>query len=178
MSAEYDICVYEHKNNVKKACLWLTKNVKIPFEYVPDYWSEELLMSFVNCHDDTKFDPAEYDAYDQYFYGKYSESEAAKREFDRAWLHHLRNNSHHWQHWVLINDDDGIKALDMDLYSVIEMVSDWLSFAVKKNDIYEFLKWYDVHKDKMILSEKTRKLVELIVHKIQNLADAGRTFEE
>lgn len=89
----------------------------------------------------------------------------------------MHKNKHHWQHWVLINDD-GIKALDMDLYSIIEMVSDWLSFAVKKNDIYEFLKWYDAHKDKMILSEKTRKLVELIVHKIQNLADAGRTFEE
>lgn len=89
-------------------------------------------MSLIDSHDVTKFDPAEYDAYDQYFYGKNSESEAVKGEFDRAWLHHLHKNSHHWQHWVLINDDDRTKGLDMDLYSVIEMISDWLSFAVKR----------------------------------------------
>lgn len=178
MSAEYDIYLHEHRNNVKKACLWLTNNIKIPLEFVPDYYSEDILLKMVDAHDVSKFDPFEYDAYAEYFYGKKPTNEYVKREFDYAWLHHIRHNKHHWQYWILINDDDGTVALDMDFYSVMEMLSDWLSFAVMKNDIREFLKWYKNHKNKMILSEKTRKLVELIVHKIQNLADAGRTFEE
>jgi hypothetical protein len=60
-------------------------------------------------HDLSKFRPSEWFAYVNFFYGKKIESLAKDRQeaFDRAWLHHQRRNPHHWQYWVLTEDNPG-----------------------------------------------------------------------
>lgn len=92
-------------------------------------------------------------------------------EYDNyyAWLHHIHENPHHWQYWVLVNDDpeEGAIALDIPYKYVIEMICDWWSFSWKTGNLYEIFDWYDAHKNHMILSEYTRELVEEILEKIK-----------
>jgi hypothetical protein len=85
-----------HNQNVRK--FRTTSDVKPPLHYVTE------------VVDLSKFDDAEYEAYDKYFHGP-SKTAEVKAAFDVAWLHHIHMNPHHWQHWVLVNDDDGTKVL-------------------------------------------------------------------
>ena len=155
MSTEYSNYIVTHVENVKKAQNWL-KDHKII--------SEEL-ASQIDSHDLSKYSAEEYEAYDNYFYGK--QTEKVKTDFNYAWLHHIHNNPHHWQHWVLINDDDGTYALEMPKEYVIEMLSDWWAFSHESGNLYEIFDWYKDHTKKMILHKNTKKLVEDILGKIK-----------
>lgn len=53
-------------------------------------------------HDLSKCSPAEWGPYVAYFYGR--DTTASKPVFDRAWNHHQKANPHHWQYWLLTND--------------------------------------------------------------------------
>ena len=101
MSYQYDLYLQKHKANVKKGFDWLQTNMPWLFEGKPDAaWQTEFE------HDASKSKPDEYEAYDAYFYGG-NRSYAVVQAFQRAWLLHIHRNPHHWQHWVLINDDPG-----------------------------------------------------------------------
>lgn len=159
MSIEYDIYIVEHIDNVKKAYKWI-KDHNIILE---DYSVR------VGLHDLSKYSDEEYIAYDNYFYGR--KTKAVKEAFNYAWLHHIHQNPHHWQHWVLINDEDGTHALEMPKEYVVEMISDWWAFSHKSGNLYEIFDWYKSHKKNMILHENTRKLVEDILDKIKKMLD-------
>jgi len=152
MSQEYTNYITEHVSNVQRAADWLFEHQIIP---------QKLSLGL---HDVSKYLGDEYKAYDDYFYGK--RTEQVKTDFNYAWLHHIHNNPHHWQHWVLVNDDDGTYALEMPFEYVIEMICDWWSFSFKTGNLYEIFDWYKKH-DKMILHEKTKKEVEEILDKIK-----------
>ena len=171
MSKLYDEYLNQHKSNVAKAFEWLRDN--LPEVFSSDYVLElsEHLCTF--AHDTSKNMTEEYDAYDAYFYGG-NRSYAVVDNFNRAWLHHIHHNPHHWQYWVLINDDPdkGEILLDMLDEYVIEMICDWWSFSWSKGNLTEIFSWYDEHKAHMKLSEKTRAKVEnilvLIYEKLKN----------
>ena len=157
MSREYNLYLSDHIENVNRAFYWLGENLPEVVDGV------EIMF-----HDGSKYFDSEYDAYDRYFYGK-DHSEQVLKEFNRAWLHHIHSNPHHWQHWVLVNDDPnlGTIALDMDYKYIIEMICDWWSFSWKTGNLYEMFNWYTDHEKYMILSHKTRKTVEDILMKIR-----------
>ena len=121
---------------------------------------EELIAN----HDASKNDPVEFNAYRDYFYDKENHSRSSE-EFNQAWNHHQKCNPHHWQYWVLVNDVDEpqYQPMDIPLKYIAEMLCDWHSAGNHYgNTAYE---WYEKQKDKMILSENTRKLIEkYIVH--------------
>ena len=173
MSAEYDDYLAEHCHNVGEAFKWLESNVPEVLEGLdssPYYWNDIEVF-----HDSSKWSDEEYQSYDNYFYG--NKSYAVVNEFDYAWLHHIHNNPHHWQYWILLEDEGKQKALEIPERYVIEMVSDWMSFSIKKNDIRELFKWYDSHKDKMILHPNTRKLVEKILDAIDKKLKENEEFQ-
>lgn len=158
MSKQYDEYLFNHIQTVK-ACMMML------------YDEYELAN-----HDTSKFSEDEYYAYDNYFYPDEngiddSDKEFAEKLFEYAWLHHQNTNRHHWQYWVLINDEDGIKPLNMPFMDICEMVADWGSFAYQKQDGSELIKWYGSHKDKMILHETTRMHVEELVPKLASAID-------
>ena len=166
MSEKYDEYLKDHIDGVSKSVNWLIENDIVNENCV------DLLKDFLAVnHDSSKYSPIEYFAYDDYFYKDRNDSDI-KEAFDYAWLHHIHNNPHHWQYWVLINDEDGTKALEMPEEYVYEMIADWWSFSWKSEDYYEIFDWYDKHKENMILHSKTKKLVEDILDKIRNKLDS------
>lgn len=160
MSREYDNYLEQHKGNVRKGFEWFQENLPGVIENIPDV---EWHLCF--NHDNSKTEPDEYDAYDKYFYGK-NRSYQVVQDFNYAWLRHIHRNPHHWQYWVLINDDPdlGEIILDMPDIYIIEMICDWWSFSWSKGDLTEIFKWYEERKEHIKLSEKTRRIVENILN--------------
>ena len=61
MSRQYDSYLKQHRDNVKKGYTWLATNLP---ECIDD------IAAFnIDLHDASKDEIAEYDAYDNYFYG-------------------------------------------------------------------------------------------------------------
>lgn len=155
---KYNDYLEEHISNVKKGYEWLVKNDIIDINQATNAYHN------VYEHDQSKYSPSEWLEYANYFYGE--QTEKVKERFDYAWLHHIHNNPHHWQYWVLINDDDGTKVLDIPEEYIIEMICDWWAFSWKSGNLYEIFDWYDDHKDKMIISNNSKTIVEDLLHKI------------
>ena len=162
MSVQYDNYLTEHKENVAKGFRWLQENIP---EVIEDGFEWQICFN----HDVSKIDPEEYDAYDAYFYGN-NRSYSVVQNFKKAWLRHIHNNPHHWQHWILINDEpkEGMVVIDMPYIYVVEMICDWWAFSWKKGDLNEIFGWYEDRKDYMKLSANTRRSVEYILGKMKD----------
>lgn len=176
MSEMYDLYLDEHKKNVKAAFVWMS-------EHCPQVLAKldkPLDWEIGYFHDSSKMDKEEYVAYDNYFYG--NRSYDVVKAFDYAWLHHIHNNPHHWQYWLLINDDGDSPAvpepLKIPYEYVIEMICDWWSFSFTKGDLYEIFKWYDDHKSRIVLHPVTRKEVGEILKEIRSALDEERKEAE
>lgn len=165
MSVEYDEYLIQHKANVTKGFEWLVENL-------PEILLKEPIVDInwqINFnHDTSKTTTEEYEAYDDYFYGK-NKSYAVVTAFNYAWLHHIHNNPHHWQHWILMNDDpnEGTICLEMPGPYIVEMICDWWSFSWKMDDLTTIFAWYEEHKDYIKLHDATRKQVERILQRIK-----------
>lgn len=166
MSEKYNEYIKEHRENVFKAYQWLEKN--LPELFTSDQFKAECRHLCEFEHDRSKFCEDEYEAYDAYFYGG-NRSYSVVQNFNRAWLLHIHRNPHHWQYWILRNDDPelGEILINMPDKYVVEMICDWLSFSIAKGDLREILKWYEERKDHIKLSDITRETVEGILAKIQ-----------
>ncbi len=163
MSSEYDLYLEKHKENVRNAFQWLRTNLPELFAGRP---SSDWQIDF--DHDYSKSNNDEYEAYDAYFYGG-NRSYAVVQAFKRAWLLHIHRNPHHWQYWVLINDEpsEGETLLEMPYNYIVEMICDWWSFSWAKHDFVEIFDWYDEHQAYIKLNPRTRETVEDILWKLR-----------
>jgi hypothetical protein len=110
-------------------------------------------------HDWSKLSPAEWGPYVRTFYTDH----AREGEFDKAWLHHQHRNPHHWQHWVLREDDGDTKALRMPYKFVREMVADWMGAGRAITGRWDVATWYDANAHKMVLHPDVRVQVEHLI---------------
>ena len=163
MSVQYDLYLDRHRENVQKAFRWIQSNLP---ELLIDDFDYEWQTDF--AHDQSKYEPDEYEAYDAYFYGN-NPSYQVVQDFKRAWLLHIHRNPHHWQHWILVNDDpeEGEVLLEIPYEYIIEMICDWWSFSWEKGNPFEIFVWYDEHKEYMRINPDSRKIIEDILGKIQ-----------
>ena len=158
MSKEYDEYLYLHKSNVAAAYTWMRNCLPASImQDVVDYRNQ-----ICDLHDASKTTLAEYNAYDLYFYGG-NKSAKVVEDFKFAWLHHIHNNPHHWQYWVLHNDDGPVECLPMPDNYILEMICDWWAFSWSKGDLEEIFSWYDEHKENIMLHPDTREKVEQIL---------------
>lgn len=127
----------------------------------------DIIDDQISRHDMSKYEDDEFEAYRKWFY-PVDESEKDQRSFDLAWLLHQKRNPHHHQYWVLIRDEGELEPLDMPVNYIIEMLCDWSSFQYKTPGSTAN-KWYSENKDKMTLSDNTRKLVEKYLAMCPNL---------
>lgn len=120
-------------------------------------------------HDLSKFLPDEMIPYANYFYGGdkregrfYTPSQGTS-EFNYAWLKHQHRNPHHWQYWVLQEDGGNKFPMEMPVKYIKEMVADWKG-AGRAQGFNDTLSWYVTNRDKMILGNETRTLVEWMLY--------------
>lgn len=177
---KYEEYLTAHIANVKKGYEWLKENM--PEVISEDNYVDETayygdLDEIIAKHDHSKYNRipdrdeyyelrCEYDAYADYFYGEKTPEVCSA--FDRAWLAHIHANPHHWQHWMLQNDEDGLKLLDMPYVFIIEMLMDWWSFSWSKQNLSEIFNWYEKNKKGILLSDKTRSTLEHILDELKN----------
>jgi len=121
-------------------------------------------------HDNSKFLPSEFITYSRFFYGD-NKSTGVDKSFDFAWLLHQKRNDHHWQWWILPEDDGGVKKIPMSNDSLIEMICDWVGAGKAQgiysppDDIYkETRTWYNKNKHKIKLNDDTKRKVESILN--------------
>lgn len=163
MSYQYDQYLVNHKDNVKNGFNWILENIpellKTGFDFVWQMNSQ---------HDYSKGEPDEYEAYDAYFYGG-NRSFSVVQDFKRAWLLHIHRNPHHWQYWVLLNDDpeEGETFIEMPYNYILEMICDWWSFSWAKGDLNDIFPWYEEHKDYIKLHPKSRETVKFVLEQIK-----------
>lgn len=162
MSYQYDRYLEQHKANVAKGFRWLQK-------YLPAITEgSSAEHNTIFAHDASKLNPDEYKAYDAYFYGK-NKSYQVVQDFNRAWLLHIHRNPHHWQHWILINDDpkESTICLEIPYCYIVEMICDWWSFSWKENNLYGIFSWYDQRKNYIQMDLDSKQKAERILNQIR-----------
>jgi len=165
MSLAYDEYLAEHIGNVNKGLNWMLDNLGLSHEEKAALETAMLRSD----HDESKYSIEEYDPYDRYFYGG-NRSYKVVQDFNYAWLHHIHQNPHHWQYWVLLEDDPeaGLpyKTLPIPLPYIFEMIADWWSFSWKSGNLFEIFNWYAEHRDKQYINLNSRMILERILEKI------------
>lgn len=120
-------------------------------------------------HDLSKFRPSEWFPYTNYFYGSnvfdlgsvgYKHKfDLLEVEFNYAWNAHQKRNSHHWQYYVLSEDEGKTVVLEMPLADRQEMIADWRGAGKAQGKPFVW-EWYEANKGKMQLAPETRAWVE------------------
>lgn len=129
-------------------------------------------------HDFSKLRPSEWFPYAASFYGPQYPSvkdfhgdrrndvlssglykERVRGRFDEAWLLHQKRNDHHWQYWLLVNDQSGPRPLPMPHKARVEMLCDWIGAGLAQGKP-DTRAWYLKNREKMILHPGTREWIE------------------
>jgi hypothetical protein len=120
-------------------------------------------------HDLSKLLPSEFFPYARFFYvkkakvrdetGYYKPTDTGDAAFDFAWLLHQKRNDHHWQWWILPEDEGGVKVLPMSETARVEMLCDWRG-AGRALGTPDVVAWYRKNGHKMQLHDETRDWVE------------------
>ena len=114
-------------------------------------------------HDWTKLLPCEWFAYAENFYGTKKSGEIVKDRFNAAWLHHIHWNKHHWNYYVLVNEDGSRVAIPMPEKYVREMVADWFGAGRAIMHSWDISDWWEKHKSGIILHPQTQIRVEQLL---------------
>lgn len=123
-------------------------------------------------HDWSKFLPSEWMAYVEFFNGDplFHDTAKVNDAFDVAWLKHQHRSPHHWQHWVLRNDDGTTVCIEMPRRYVLEMLCDWegAGRAIMGRSA-STPAWYAKNREQILLHSNTRTIVDraLNYHKIK-----------
>lgn len=153
----YEDYLTKHVAGVHKAYEEKIRPVLLDEEVDPQILLE--IEDTISDHDQHKYSDEEWVPYRDYFYDKENHPRSSDA-FNLAWNHHQNHSPHHWQYWCLINDVDHpqVQPLDMPFKYIIEMICDWQSAGNHYGNTAK--DWYEKQKNKMILSDNTRKVVE------------------
>ena len=190
MSASYDDYLVKHVAAVNNGIRWMMDNIPL-MDLGFTQHDISCALDSTMVHDYSKRDASEYGPYDLYFYGGNRSHEVVK-EFAYAWLYHANRNPHHWQYWVMINDDpdekwDGMKfeekygnvvAFEIPKHYILEMIADWWSFSWREEKFGEIFNWYHKHQDHIIMHSKSRKLVEDVLDAIREKLVTDKAIDD
>lgn len=152
--------VCEHIATVEK--VWET------FLYMNDGYSDDITVSMISNliaqHDNSKFGLEEFGAYRRHFYPTERETQnnRSKELFMYAWNHHIHNNPHHWNHWVV-----GDYILEMPAQYMYEMLCDWTAMSIKFKNPPS--KWFEENRSKIKLHKYTIESVERLLEKFDEV---------
>lgn len=122
--------------------------------------------TLLDIHDDSKWFEDEFVGYALHFQGG-----GAPDQFSRAWLHHIHNNPHHWQHWLFSDGytpkDSQVEngAVEMPHCFALEMVADWMGASKAYTGSWDMTEWLQENIPKIRVHSKTAEyLKEILDH--------------
>ena len=127
------------------------------------------------CHDLSKYMPSEFIVGARYYQGNRSPNNAEREEigYSSAWLHHKGRNKHHYEYWIdysIKYVPGGMAPAPMPVKYIVEMLMDRIAACkVYKKELYSPqspLEYYQSGKDPAPLHDKTRMLLELLLHRM------------
>ena len=153
---QYIRYIDKHIENVEKAFYELAL---CPYlNHIMNEYTCAKLYDQIKVHDESKYEVEEFDAYRKNFYPiNKQEKEDNKKDFDKAWEHHLKNNRHHWQSRQY--DKEFTMQIQID---ILENVCDWLAMGYTFGD--RPYQYYEKNKDKINLPKKDREFLEKIIY--------------
>ena len=110
-------------------------------------------------HDDSKWTEVEFTGYAHYFHGERT-PEVIDR-FACAWLNHIHQNPHHWNHWIFADGytpkdssvENGVVRMP-DNYA-LEMIADWMGASMAYTGSFDMTSWLIENMPKIRLHSKT-----------------------
>lgn len=117
-------------------------------------------------HDLSKLRPSEWAPYTERFYGDnagHLDKDGESDAFQLAWTRHWHRNPHHWEHWLIFQDDGSMRGWQMPDGLVREMVADWMGAGRAITGRWEAGAWYDTNGHRMTLHADTRVLVNELI---------------
>lgn len=141
------------------------KNIKLAFKKYGRELCHSLNLQYkklediIDKHDLSKFSNEEYEYYRQYYYPNKNEI-PNENVLNIGWLHHQNVNKHHPEYWIL-RDDNQTTILDMDNYSIAEMLLDWEAISIARNS--STYKWYYTEGKYKQYSDNTKNKIEKLI---------------
>ena len=129
---------------------------KVLLDFLSNEKQYESFVKEVINHDISKFSENEFVQYRKYFHPiNNKEKKESEDLFEKAWEHHQKVNSHHWQNRVGGKYDSGEK-ITMVLHNVI----DWVAMSYKFKEPID--KYYNKKKKELDMSDEDFILIELV----------------
>ena len=157
---DYNNYIATHINNVKSCYKFYGKELceRLGVDY------EELGRN-VEIHDQSKYSEEEFEGFRCYYFPTPEEERNdelrgfRKSKYNAAWLHHLRNNPHHPEYWIYMDEEaKAIRCKPMEKIYIAEMLLDWAALSIFfKSTAYKY--WIDTIHDKPLHPE-SRELVD------------------
>ena len=117
----------------------------------------------IMIHDVSKESNAEFPAYVRKFGGGVKDDE----EWNAAWLHHIKSNPHHWQHWIIPGGRGrGGTPIPMPLTYVTEMVADWMGSSRAYTKKWNMTDWLGKHYYSILVHPETRAHLDKMLDKL------------
>lgn len=108
-------------------------------------------------HDDSKFSDVEFLAAAENWHGGAPNPD----RYARAWLNHIHQNPHHWQHWIFPDGfipkgadvERGVMEMPQDY--ALEMVADWMGSSMAYTGSWDMTEWLKNNMPRIRLHSKT-----------------------
>ena len=152
---EYLDYLEEHINNVEKA--WNVFKEKCgDIELIFKGVDETFLYLQVKNHDVSKFSENEFVQYRRSFYPIIEDE--YNHDFSKAWDHHKKENSHHWENWTK-RKQSGWRI------HCAHMIIDWMAMGYKFGDTAQ--SYYEKNKDEIKIPDYAMDFVYDIFERIK-----------
>ena len=117
------------------------------------------------AHDFSKYSIYEFPHYARQFKGPKNDPDS----FACAWLHHIHQNKHHWQHWIFSDGftpknsrvENGV--VQMPTNYVVEMVADWMGASKAYTGSWDMTDWLLANLPKIKIHSQTAAYLEKVL---------------
>jgi hypothetical protein len=94
--------------------------------------------------------------------GYYKPHDTGNDDFEQAWFHHVKHNSHHWQYHCVPKDKDvgGVTTHPMKDKDILEMICDWEGAGIAQKAKTNPRQWYEINKHHLLFHPVTKLLLE------------------
>jgi len=148
----------EHILNVQKAWNEIQEKCADMSFFQCNKTRQQLALE-INNHDVSKFSPEEFVQYRKHFF-PISEYEKRTSNFNKAWEHHKKCNSHHWETWTYVQYGEPYEwKIDC-----VHMIIDWMAMGYKFNDTAQ--EYYEKNKDKINIPKYAEKFMYQIFERL------------